>query len=58
MTRSLVSRPPGTTPEQAKDVLHQMKVEKLILVDTAGRIDKFERKYSAMRGTNKVPATK
>jgi IMP dehydrogenase len=38
MTKNLVTRPPDTTPEQAKEVLHQMKVEKLILVDTEGRL--------------------
>jgi len=38
MTKDLITRPPDTTPEQAKEVLHQMKVEKLILVDTEGRL--------------------
>lgn len=38
MTKTLVTRAPGTTLEQAKDVLHQMKVEKLILVDAEGRL--------------------
>ncbi|MCE9637454.1 MAG: IMP dehydrogenase [Planctomycetes bacterium] len=38
MTTSLVTRAPGTTPEQAKEVLHQRKVEKLILVDADGRL--------------------
>jgi len=38
MTKNLVTRPPDTTPEQAKEVLHQMKVEKLILVDGEGRL--------------------
>ncbi len=38
MTKNLVTRPPGTTPEQAKEVLHKMKVEKLILVDAEGRL--------------------
>jgi IMP dehydrogenase len=38
MTKNLVTRPPHTTPEQAKEVLHQMKVEKLILVDAEGRL--------------------
>ena len=38
MTTNLVTRQPGTTLEQAKDVLHQRKVEKLILVDTEGRL--------------------
>jgi len=38
MTTKLVTRTPDTTLEQAKDVLHQMKVEKLILVDVEGRL--------------------
>jgi IMP dehydrogenase len=38
MTTRLVTRAPGTTLEQAKDVLHEMKVEKLILVDGEGRL--------------------
>jgi IMP dehydrogenase len=38
MTKTLVTRPPGTTLEQAKEVLHQMKVEKLLLVDQKGRL--------------------
>ena len=38
MTKNLVTRPPETTPEQAKEVLHKMKVEKLILVDAEGRL--------------------
>jgi IMP dehydrogenase len=38
MTKNLITRPPHTTPEQAKEVLHQMKVEKLILVDGEGRL--------------------
>jgi IMP dehydrogenase len=38
MTKNLVKRPPDTTPEQAKEVLHQMKVEKLLLVDGEGRL--------------------
>lgn len=38
MTKTLVTRQPGTTLEQAKDVLHQAKVEKLILVDADGRL--------------------
>jgi len=33
MTRRLVTAKPGTTPEEAKDILHQNKVEKLLLVD-------------------------
>ncbi len=52
MTRELVTRPPNTTLEEAKAVLHTMKVEKLVLVDPDGRlsglitikdIDKLER---------------
>jgi IMP dehydrogenase len=38
MTTKLVTRSPETTLEQAKDVLHQMKVEKLLLVDKDGRL--------------------
>jgi len=38
MTKNLVTRSPGTTLEQAQDVLHKMKVEKLILVDGEGRL--------------------
>ncbi len=38
MTTKLVKRPPGTTLEQAKDVLHQMKVEKLLLIDADGKL--------------------
>ncbi len=38
MTKNLITRPPETTPEQAKEVLHQMKVEKLILVDAEGKL--------------------
>jgi IMP dehydrogenase len=38
MTKKLVTRAPGTTLEQAQDVLHKMKVEKLILVDAEGRL--------------------
>ena len=38
MTRQLVTRPPDTTLEQAKDVLHQRKIEKLLLVDTDGHL--------------------
>jgi len=38
MTKKLITRQPGTTLEQAKGVLHQMKVEKLILVDEHGRL--------------------
>jgi len=33
MTTRLVTAPPGTTLEQAKDILHRNKIEKLLLVD-------------------------
>ncbi len=33
MTTRLITAPPGTTVEQAKDILHKNKVEKLLLVD-------------------------
>jgi IMP dehydrogenase len=36
MTTRLVTAPPGTTLEQAKDRLHRNKIEKLLLVDPAG----------------------
>lgn len=38
MTRELVTRAPGTTLEQAKDVLHRMKIEKLLLVDEGNQL--------------------
>src|SRR6185436_1152315 len=38
MTKELVTRPPATTLEQATEVLHKMKVEKLILVDGDGKL--------------------
>jgi IMP dehydrogenase len=38
MTKTLVTRPPQTTLEQAKEVLHKNKVEKLLLVDQEGRL--------------------
>jgi len=38
MTRELVTAPPGTTLEQAKDILHRNKIEKLLLVDAEGRL--------------------
>src|SRR5262245_7638406 len=38
MTRTPITAPPGTTLEQAKKILHQRKVEKLLLVDTEGRL--------------------
>ena len=33
MTTALITAPPDTTIEQAKDILHQNKVEKLLLID-------------------------
>jgi IMP dehydrogenase len=36
MTTRLVTARPGTTLEQAKDILHQNKIEKLLLVDHGG----------------------
>jgi len=36
MTTRLVTAPPETTLEQAKDILHRNKIEKLLLVDGAG----------------------
>ncbi len=38
MTRTPITAPPGTTLEQAKRILHQRKVEKLLLVDGEGRL--------------------
>ena len=38
MTRNLVTGPVGTTLEQAKEVLHKAKVEKLLLTDRKGRL--------------------
>jgi IMP dehydrogenase len=38
MTRTPITAPPGTTLEQAKKILHQRKVEKLLLVDGEGRL--------------------
>ncbi|MCK6479380.1 MAG: IMP dehydrogenase [Planctomycetaceae bacterium] len=38
MTRRLVTGPVGTTLDQAKEVLHRAKVEKLLLVDGSGRL--------------------
>jgi IMP dehydrogenase len=35
MTRELVTAPPGTTLDQARDILHKNKIEKLLLVDDA-----------------------
>jgi len=38
MTTELVTRAPGTTLEQAQEILHQMKVEKLILLEEDGTL--------------------
>jgi IMP dehydrogenase len=39
MTReNLVSVPPGTTMERAKELLHQHRIEKLLVVDETGRL--------------------
>ncbi|HTE05448.1 MAG TPA: IMP dehydrogenase [Planctomycetota bacterium] len=38
MTTRLVTAPPDTTLEQAKDTLHRNKIEKLLLVDKDGRL--------------------
>jgi IMP dehydrogenase len=38
MTTRLVTAPPDTTLEQAKDTLHRNKIEKLLLVDGSGRL--------------------
>jgi IMP dehydrogenase len=38
MTRTPITAPPGTTLEQAKKILHQRKVEKLLLVDGENRL--------------------
>jgi IMP dehydrogenase len=38
MTRKLITAPEGTTLEQAKDLLHQNRIEKLLVVDAAGRL--------------------
>jgi IMP dehydrogenase len=38
MTRKPITAPPGTTLDQAKRILHQNKVEKLLLVDGEGRL--------------------
>ena len=37
-TTDLVTAPPGTNLEKARDLLHRSKVEKLLLVDAAGRL--------------------
>ncbi|MEN8181596.1 MAG: IMP dehydrogenase [Myxococcota bacterium] len=39
MTRaSLVTVPPGTTMERAKELLHEHRIEKLLVVDASGRL--------------------
>ncbi len=38
MTRTLVTAPPDTSLEQAQELLHKSKVEKLLLVDGQGRL--------------------
>lgn len=38
MTKRLITAKPGTTPEEAKDILHRNKVEKLLLVDDEKRL--------------------
>ncbi|MGD0091914.1 MAG: IMP dehydrogenase [Planctomycetota bacterium] len=38
MTRQLVTAAPGTSLEEAKQILHKNKVEKLLLVDEDGRL--------------------
>ncbi|MCR4369295.1 MAG: IMP dehydrogenase [archaeon] len=38
MTKDLVTAPPGTSPEQAKSILHSNRVEKLPLVDSKGEL--------------------
>ncbi len=38
MTRKLVTARPGTQLEQAQEILHKNKVEKLLLVDDVGRL--------------------
>ena len=38
MTRQLVTARPGTSLEQAQEILHKAKVEKLLLVDDGGRL--------------------
>ena len=35
---NLVTRPPGTTLEQAKELLHRHRIEKLLVVDRAGNL--------------------
>ncbi len=38
MTKELVTAPPGTSLDEAKRILHEAKVEKLILVDKSGAL--------------------
>ena len=38
MTSKLITAPEGTTLDQAKELLHQNRIEKLIVVDAAGRL--------------------
>lgn len=38
MTRQLVTAPPETTLEEARDILHDRKVEKLVLIDDQRRL--------------------
>ena len=38
MTRDLVTAAPGTTLEQARAILHERKVEKLVLLDQEGKL--------------------
>ncbi len=38
MTRDLITAPPDTTLEQAKEILYRSKVEKLLLVDERGEL--------------------
>jgi IMP dehydrogenase len=38
MTKKLVTAPPGTTLDEARDILHHNKIEKLVLVDPRGRL--------------------
>ena len=59
MTREgLVTVPPGTTNERAKELLHQHRIEKLLVVDEQGKlrglitikdIEKTERNPAAMK---------
>lgn len=38
MTRELVMAEPGVTPEQARDLLHRHRIEKLLVVDAQGKL--------------------